>query len=428
VSILSRFTVLIVDLGSALANEVAEALDRRGFRTVSRTREEAAQYLSEHSCSILAIRLSPTDLDLVADLRREYPTLCLLTVVSDERLARAAFRSGATESIVEPVSGEELAKQVMLHCPDARSVEGTEPMVGDSDEILKVRKNIRNLAASGSNVLITGETGTGKELTAGLIHRNGDRAGHAFVCINCAGIPDSLLESELFGYERGAFTGAHLSTAGKIELANGGTVFFDEIGEMSPYAQARLLRVIEEKKIYRLGGRKPIQLDIRIIAATNRELDESILNGGFRKDLYFRLNVGRVHLPPLREHKRDILLLVDHYVSEFNQQFRAHVESIEPDVMEHLLAYAWPGNVRELKNVLEGVFISRPAATITFLDLPDWFRKKHPLEQADVSESDRLLSALHATNWNKSEAAGRLNWSRMTLYRKMAKYKVERSA
>lgn len=427
-SILSRFTVLIVDLGSALSHEVAGALDRRGFRTVSRTRDEASQYLSEHSCSTLAIRLSSADVELVAALRREYPALCLLAVVSDERLARAAFRSGATESLLEPVSGEDLAKHVMLHCPDARTVEGTEAMVGDSDEILKVRKNIRNLAASGSNVLITGETGTGKELTAGLIHRNSDRAGHPLVCINCAGIPDSLLESELFGYERGAFTGAHLSTAGKIELANRGTVFFDEIGEMSPYAQARLLRVIEEKKIYRLGGRKPIQLDIRIIAATNRELDASILNGGFRKDLYFRLNVGRIHLPALREHKRDILLLVDHYVSEFNQQFRSHVQSIEPEVMEHLLAYAWPGNVRELKNVLEGVFISRPAAAITFLDLPEWFRQKHPLDQAGVSESDRLLSALHATNWNKSEAAGRLNWSRMTLYRKMAKYKVERSA
>jgi transcriptional regulator with PAS, ATPase and Fis domain len=301
-------------------------------------------------------------------------------------------------------------------------------MVGVSLEMSGIRNSILTMAASDSNVLITGETGTGKELVAEMIHRASSRAQQPLACINCAAIPDSLLESELFGFERGAFTGAHLSRAGKIETANGGTAFFDEIGELSPYAQARLLRVIEEKQVHRLGGRKPIALNIRIVAATNRDLDTLAMEDKFRRDLYFRLNVGRIHLPPLRERKRDIPVLVDHYVTQLNKQFGARVEGMQPEVMEHLLSYAWPGNIRELKNVLEAVFISQRSSKITFVALPEWFRKKHPLVPEEASESARLLSALYATNWNKSEAAGRLKWSRMTLYRKMVKYGLQQTS
>jgi transcriptional regulator with PAS, ATPase and Fis domain len=307
-------------------------------------------------------------------------------------------------------------------------VEGTEPLIGPSAEIFKVRCSILSLAAIDSNVLITGETGTGKDLAASLIHKNSLRASRPFACINCAGIPDSLIESELFGYERGAFTGAHLSTAGKIEVAQSGTVFFDEIGELSPYAQARLLRVIEEKRVYRLGGHKPIDLDIRVVAATNRDLDSLAMRDAFRKDLYFRLNVGRIHLLPLRERKADIPALADHFMKLLNVQFGTRVEGLEPEVLEYFLSYSWPGNVRELRNVLEGVFIGRPASTIGMHHLPEWFRRMQPAVAAQASESDRLLSVLCATNWNKSEAAGKLNWSRMTLYRKIAKYKLEPSA
>jgi len=288
-----------------------------------------------------------------------------------------------------------------------------------------VRDYIFKLAATDSNALITGETGTGKELVAGLIHSNSARANKPLACINCAAIPDTLLESELFGYERGAFTGAHSSTAGKMEAANGGTVFFDEIGELSAYAQVRLLRAIEEKTIHRLGGRKPVALNVRVIAATNRDLDTLAMEDKFRKDLYFRLNVGRVHLPPLRERKQDIPALIGHCLAELNRRFGTAVEGVQPEVMEHFLSYAWPGNIRELRNLLEAVFISQPAEKINFVDLPDWFRRRHPLQPERLSESDRLLSALHSTNWNKSKAAGRMNWSRMTLYRKMAKYGLQ---
>jgi DNA-binding NtrC family response regulator len=368
-------------------------------------------------------------LETLRAIRHAHPRLCLLAVAStgNEELVLAAFHAGATDYLKHSDSAGDLAQQAQRHFRGATRLDGAESMVGHSAGMRDVRGYIQKVAASDSNVLITGETGTGKELVAGLIHRNSQRSGHPLTCVNCAAIPDSLLESELFGFERGAFTGAHLSTPGKIETANGGTVFFDEIGEMSPYAQARLLRVIEERHIQRLGGRKSIPLNIRIVAATNRDLDTLAMEGGFRKDLYFRLNVARIHLSPLRERKPDIPPLIDHYVEELNRQFGASVDGVDRDVLEHLLRYSWPGNVRELKNLLEGIFVSRPTSRITFFDLPEWFRKRHPLKPApSVSESDRLLSALHDTNWNKSEAAGRLNWSRMTLYRKMAKYGLTR--
>jgi transcriptional regulator with PAS, ATPase and Fis domain len=295
-------------------------------------------------------------------------------------------------------------------------------MIGDSPAMRSIRTYIGKAAATDSSVLITGETGTGKELVAELLHKNSARAHKALVCINCAAIPDTLLESELFGYERGAFTGAQAATQGKLEIANGGTIFFDEIGEMTPFAQAKILRVTEGKEIHRLGGRKGISLNIRIVAATNRDLESMAMEDKFRKDLYFRLNVGRVHLPPLRERKCDIPALVDHYTKEFNTRFGASVNRVSHEALDRLLDYPWPGNIRELKNVIESVFVSRPASEITMADLPDWFCKRALAPASPRSEADRLLIALRECNWNKSAAAEKLNWSRMTLYRKMAKY------
>jgi transcriptional regulator with PAS, ATPase and Fis domain len=260
-----------------------------------------------------------------------------------------------------------------------------------------------------------------------MIHRNSSRARKPFVCINCAAIPDTLFESELFGYERGAFTGAHATTMGKLEAANGGTVFFDEIGEMTPYAQAKILRTIESKQIQHLGGHRSIALNIRVVSATNRDLDALAMDDHFRKDLYFRINVGRIHLPPLRERKGDIVALIEHFIREFNQSFSAGVSGVESETMERLLDYQWPGNVRELRNVIESIFVSRPAPRITFSDLPEWLRNR--LRAIDptalMTESDRILNALLATNWNKSLAAQKLHWSRMTLYRKLAKYGLD---
>ena len=318
------------------------------------------------------------------------------------------------------------ADLVVVEGVDANApLDGGGKLVGTSNSAGSMRESIRRAASTDSNVLITGETGTGKELVADLIHRNSARAKRPMVCINCAAIPDTLLESELFGYERGAFTGAVNATPGKIEQAAGGTIFFDEIGDMSPYAQAKILRAIESREVHRLGGRRPIRVDVRVIAATNRNLDDLAMNDTFRKDLYFRLNVARVHLTPLRERRSDIPILIHHYVREFNRTFRTGVRDLEAEAMDRLIAYEWPGNVRELRNVIESAFNARPAACITWIDLPEWLRTRLGDREVFPDEEERIISALAATNWNKSKAAEKLQWSRMTLYRKLAKYQID---
>ena len=298
-------------------------------------------------------------------------------------------------------------------------------LIGSSLAMWKVRTYLRKVALTDSHVLITGETGTGKELAAQYIHHHSARRAKPLVTINCAALPDGLLESELFGYERGAFTGATTSYSGKLKLADGGTVLFDEIGDMSPYAQAKILRVIETKEVYPLGGRRSVPLDIRIIAATNRDLDQRMASNEFRQDLYFRLNVARVHLPPLRERKEDIPLLTDHFVQKFSSQFGRGIEGFNEETMERLLSYDWPGNIRELMNLTEWIFIDPPGEKIGVADLPESMRYPLPGRQETVlAERELLLYALSQTHWNKSQAAARLNWSRMTLYRKIAKYHI----
>src|SRR5262245_61478831 len=298
-------------------------------------------------------------------------------------------------------------------------------LIGSSLAIWKVKTFLRKVAQTGSHVLITGETGTGKELAAQYIHQYSARRAKPLVTVNCAALPDGLLESELFGYERGAFTGAVSSYAGKLKLADGGTVLFDEIGDMSPYAQAKILRVIETREVYPLGGRRSVPLDIRIIAATNRNLDQRIATNEFRQDLYFRLNVARVRLPPLRERKDDIQLLIDHYVEKFAAQFGRGIEGFSDEAMERLLSHDWPGNIRELINLVERIFIDPPIEKIAIADLPQTMRAALlPRQHTGPPERELLLYTLSQTNWNKSKAAERLHWSRMTVYRKIAKYHI----
>jgi transcriptional regulator with AAA-type ATPase domain/transposase len=300
-----------------------------------------------------------------------------------------------------------------------------QPIVGDSPVMQEVRAYIARVASTESNVLITGETGTGKELVAEQIHRHSARYRKPFVCVNCTAVPDGLLESELFGYERGAFTGATTLSRGKFELADGGTLFLDEIGDMSPYAQAKILRAVDGKEVHRLGGQRGIPLNTRIIAATNQDLEHLVAANQFRRDLYFRLNVARIHLPPLRERKQDLMPLCQHYFHLLSEQLGRGLKGFTADVYAYLLHYDWPGNVRELRNLVEAVFIRCDSPAVSFIDLPELLRAR--LGEArglPVGEQDRLLSALLSTNWNKSKAALKLQWSRMTLYRKLEKYHI----
>lgn len=378
-------------------------------------------------------------LDSVTRLRAREPHLPIILLVreSSEEFAIAAFRAGVTDYFRDGCDEDELVGGIRRAGAAPRSTATAAPrhsaavtpaatMVGESPAIRHVREYIPRVAESDVTVLITGETGVGKELVAEMIHNSGPRRSRPCVAINCAAIPESLVESELFGHEAGAFTGASMFREGVLKGADGGSVFFDEIGDMGLNGQAKILRVIETREIYRLGGRARVPLNIRIIAATNQELDTLASEGRFRKDLYYRLNVARIHLPPLRERKEDLQPLLDHYIGHFNRRFNRDVEGFTSDAIGHLLTHDWPGNVRELRNLVEAVFVNLNGRRITYVDLPEPFRRS--LERSrtlPVDERDRLLSALFATNWNKSKAAQDLRWSRMTLYRKIAKYHVD---
>jgi DNA-binding NtrC family response regulator len=345
-----------------------------------------------------------------------------------EELAVAAFRSGLTDYLRRPINGAELAARVdRYHWDDDCSEQPTDGFVCISPRMLKLRGFLEKVAKTDSTVLVTGESGTGKELVAKLIHESGLGADRPLVYVNCAALPDTLLESELFGYERGAFTGASRAYAGRFRQAAGGTIVLDEIGEMTPMAQAKLLRVIESRQIAPLGGRNSIPLEARIVAATNQDPESLMRDGRFRSDLYYRLNVARVHISPLRERREDILPLFEHFVAEFNRRRGTEVDGMTAEVGARLLSYNWPGNVRELRNLVETIFIDPPLGPIDMECLPDHFRS-YPAattgpEQPE-DERERLLAVLTATRGNKSEAAKQLQWSRMTLYRKMMKYEV----
>lgn len=298
-------------------------------------------------------------------------------------------------------------------------------MVGSSATMAELQVYIRKVARSDAVVLISGETGTGKERVAESIHHQSPRSHRPFVCVNCAAIPDTLFESELFGYDRGAFTGAQGSYPGKLRAANGGTVFLDEIGEMSLVSQAKILRVLENREIFPLGALRTSTVDVRFIAATNQELEPLVAEGRFRRDLFYRLNVARLHLRPLKEHKEDIPELIAHYVDRFNARDHVRVRPPTQKVLECLLSYEWPGNVRELRNLVESVFIDPPDGPVSLEHLPESFRRIFAqYSMVTMSERDRMVAALYQTNWNKSKAAAQLKCSRMTLYRKLSKYKI----
>lgn len=300
-------------------------------------------------------------------------------------------------------------------------------MVGTSQKMTTVREYLTEVAGFNSHVLITGETGTGKELAAAMVHERSPRATHPFICVNCAAIPETLFESEVFGYEKGVFTGASMKRAGLFAEASGGTVFLDEIGEMPLTAQSKMLRVLESREIQRLGSARSLPIDVRVVAATNQHFEELVGQGKFRSDLFYRLNIARVHLPPLRERKEDIPGLIAHFLGLLNAQMGRQVVGLEPEVHDCLMEYAWPGNVRELKNLLESTLLMIRSSMIGFKDLPGQYQTTFSRVQSKpFLERERLVSALAATHWNISKTAEQLDWARMTVYRKLAQYGIER--
>jgi DNA-binding NtrC family response regulator len=440
--------ILILGCTEAELQGLSHCLPKHGFQTNEKSIPTHINGTLPWRHPDLAIIGSDRDdaareIELAEQIRRldQNVPLILITLHSTEAHAIAALRAGINDYLKPPLSCADVVESIGHKLPaprqsssvvpriaGSRHLGDAQPLVGESQSMQELRRFIPMVAATDSTVLITGETGTGKELVAELIHQHSPRRGHPLISVNCAAVPDNLLESELFGYEKGAFTGANSSYPGKLKLADGGTFFFDEIGDMSPYAQAKVLRSLESREVYRLGGKTKVALNIRVIAATNRDLERLVAENLFRKDLYFRLNVARIHLPTLRERKEDIPVLFNYYLREMNHNCALEVGGPCSEALACLLHHDWAGNIRELRNLLEAIFICPPEETICMEHLPLWFASRSSGNVDHRSdERELLLSTLFSTNWNKSEAAKKLHWSRMTVYRKMQKYHIQQS-
>jgi len=303
-------------------------------------------------------------------------------------------------------------------------------MVGKSSAMKKIYNLLEVLAQVESTVLITGESGTGKELVAEALHYKGLRREKPMVKVNCGALSENLLESELFGHVKGAFTGAVKDKTGRFQKADGGTIFLDEIGNISGGMQLSLLRVLQEKEFERVGDSTPIKVDIRILAATNQELAKKVKTGEFRQDLYYRLKVVEIKLPPLREKKEDIPLLTEHFIKKFNKKFNKNIMGISHNVSKIFMSYNWPGNLRELEHTLEYASIVCNKTIIEQEDLPEEFQikeKREPFKKSDTNEEEMIRNILEETEWNKAKAARTLNMSRLTLYKKIKKYGITKS-
>src|SRR5438270_2835850 len=394
-------------------------------------------------------------LDLISQLGAELtdvPAIIITGKGSEER-AVAAIESGAFWYIEKPLKGPVLralldralgkardARQLVVLQRQLREAGRLGDLVGASKPMQDVMRIIEMAAHSSASVLITGETGSGKEIVARTIHKLSPRAGGPFVPINCSAIPESLMESEIFGHERGAFTGAAERRIGCFELADNGTLLLDEIGEMPAPTQAKLLRVLEDRKVRRLGSKTETPVDVRVLAATNKEPEQAVSSGQMRQDLYFRLNVFHINLPPLREHKDDIPILVEHILRDVNAKHGKHVRGIGAEVLDIFMGHTWPGNIRELRNVLERASIMCEKDLITRSCLPGEFGRSAAKGPSDLSaikfpvgttvdamERELILQTLGATGNNKTRAAELLGISLKTLHNKLKEYGGDRA-
>ncbi|HYI93602.1 MAG TPA: sigma-54 dependent transcriptional regulator [Bryobacteraceae bacterium] len=363
----------------------------------------------------------------------------LIAECSTEAFAIGALRAGVCEYLKAPVDSLELTEAVRRHLPANEPTDEFRELVGASEAMREVKDFIRKVSPLDSTVMITGESGTGKEIVARLIHQNSLRKQCSFVTVNCAAIPDSLVESELFGYERGAFTGAISRQAGQMRLADRGTLFLDEIGDMSALAQSKMLRALEQREIQPLGATKTVPIDIRLITATHRDLDKLVAEEKFRSDLYYRIDVSRIHLPSLRERQSDIPVLAAHFIGEMNRLYGRQIEGLTPEALQTLVQHDWPGNVRQLRNVIEAAAVVCTTDRISDRDLrtlrsvaaegPPQIKISAaviPTRKARQGK-DVLLEALETTNWNVTRTAELLRWSRSTLYRQIARHQLKRS-
>ena len=445
-----KFTILVIDDEKNIREGLSMALEDEGYDVI--TAEDGKKGLEKALYESVDLIITDLRMPLVSGeeiLKKvvtELPSIpvIVLTGHGTVELAVEAMRIGAYDFLTKPLDLDRLFRLVKRALENRALVlekkeleerleksTSIENIIGNSSAIRKVFDEIKKVAPTKATVLITGESGVGKELVANAIHNFSQRRNKPFIKVHCAALAESLLESELFGHEKGAFTGAIERKRGRFELSNKGSIFLDEIGEINQNIQVKLLRVLQEKQIERVGSSEPIDVDTRVIAATNKDLEKEMKEGRFREDLYYRLNVVHIFIPPLRERREDIPLLVDHFVKEFEAENGKVISSIEPKARNAIYNYDWPGNIRQLRNCIESAVVMTSDNILHFEDLP--FKEKGETEVIKIpigstmenAEKEIIIKTLNHENNNKKRASDILGIGRKTLYRKLKEYNIE---
>jgi len=444
----SSAAILVVDDEFSVRDSLQEWFKKDGYRTgAAQDAQEALRMLQESSWDVVLLDIKMPGMDGLELQRRirdidSNIVVVMITAYASVETAVRALKEGAYDYVTKPIDPDELShlvqramEQRRLQSENIRLKQTVEELslpshvVGESPQMSKVLELVRSVAETDATVLIRGESGTGKELIAQAIHASSARRYFPIIPVNCGALPESLLESELFGHERGAFTGAQYRRKGKLEMADGGTLFLDEVGTISARTQVDLLRVLETKEFTRLGGTRPIRVEFRVICATNQDLEQLVKEGQFRDDLYYRINVFSIYIPPLRERREDIPLLAQHFLEKYARQMNRAFKEFDPKAMDLLVRYGWPGNVRELANAIERALVVGTPPTVRVDDLPLQLSDRaggptgDSLEDVERTHVERILSR---TGGNVTRAAEILKIDRVTLYNKIKKYGLRR--
>jgi DNA-binding NtrC family response regulator len=440
--------ILIVDDELIMRESLAGWLERDGHQVEKASNgEEALEKSKSSRYDILIVDIKMegmSGLELLKQLNETDPDVAVIMITAYGSISTAieAMKNGARDYLLKPFDPNALGVIIeKITESQARERENLflrqqhkdrtrfESMIGQSKPMQEIFDLIQDIAASNSTILISGETGTGKGLAAKAIHTKSQRCNRPFVMLNCGAIPEHLMESELFGYQKGAFTDAKETKKGRLEMAHGGTLFLDEIGEISMRMQIDLLRVLEDRIFYRVGGTQPIEANFRVIAATNRDLETAIKEERFRKDLFYRLNVITFQMPPLRERKADIPLIADHFLNRFSQETNKQVDRITRRAMDDMMLYEWPGNVRELQNAIERSVVIAKGRDIRPEELPIFSMESmgiHQEKSLKRMEKEHIATILQMNHWNISKSAKILDIDRSTLYNKLKLYKIQK--
>ena len=447
-------TILIADDEKNIRSGLQIALEDEGYEVLlAADGNEAWTAITKNNVNLLISDLRMPGMsgqELLKKVSSAYPTMPVIILTGHGTIESAveAMRNGAIDFITKPLNLDRLFLMIRRafsnldlydqnaalkkELAELKRKSGYDKIIGKSERMARLMETVRQVADAQASVLVTGESGVGKELVADALHQLSSRAAGPFIKVSCASFAETLLEDELFGHEKGAFSGAVSARKGRFELANGGTLFLDEIGEISQSTQVKLLRVLQERQFERLGSEKTLSVDVRLVAATNRDLHAEVEKGNFREDLFYRLNVVHIEVPPLRERKEDIPLLISHFLEMYNERNKRHVEGFSPRAKAAMLAYDWPGNIRELGNCVESTVVLATNKIIDLDDLPAFVRNASSGERVVLAvgtsmyqaEKELILATIAYSGGDKSKAADILGMARKTLHRKVQEYQL----